>query len=177
MDDGGAPRHGEPPVIDGCLHNCSYPSDSPVTHDDFGWTDSFEFVANPSASATSTDVVVRGTRNATTNGLVLAFDVKNDNRLDDTDAIVIALEGAVAGAPAGRDYALLVIYPFLNGAGAHVEGAIPHAGIGAIDYTAGTKSGTAITWDPTSTAGPPWVTAAVTSGPAPGPCTISGLVL
>jgi hypothetical protein len=160
----GVPGFVKPPVIDGCLRGCSYPSDTPNTHDDFGWVDSFEFVANPSASATSTDVVVRGTRNATTNGLVLAFDVKNDNRLDDTDAIVVALEGVVPGAPAGRDYALLVIYPFLNGAGAAVNGAIPHAGIGAIQYTAGTKTGTTITWDATSTPGPTWVTAAVTSG-------------
>lgn len=161
------PFYGRGPQIDGCLRECAYPSDSPTQHDDFAWTDAFQYVANPyNALSTPTgDVTSYGTRNPHSGALVMAFEVKNDNRFDDADAVVLALKGSAPGAPAGNDYVQIVIQPFFNHAGlAEVHGAIPQ-NTGQISYFPGVKNTVTnqVDWNLNPVINPSWVTAAVTS--------------
>jgi len=164
------PFYQRPPKIDGCLRLCSYPTDSPTQHDDFGWQGAFQFVANPinSANPPAGDVVVQGIYAPAGSGrLDLSFEVKNDTRLDENDAVVIAMKGTVPGSNGG--HALLVIFPFSNNAGTanNNSGPIPRqvngSTFGQIEYFPGTQNGNAITWD-NFVSGPSWVTAAVNSG-------------
>jgi uncharacterized protein (TIGR03382 family) len=159
------PFYLKPPVIDGCLRACSYPSDAPSQHDDFGWQSAFQFVANPiNIDPPTGDVVAQGIYDPAGPGkLDLSFEVKNDTRLDETDAVVIALQGSVPGTTG--NHALLVIYPFVNHAGSAYNGPIGGA-VGQVQYYGGTSGGNSVTWNPGFESGPSWVTAAVNSGGA-----------
>jgi len=154
-----------PPQIDGCLRLCDYPNDSPQQHDDFGWQSAFTFIANPiSQNPPQGDVIAQGIYDpAGAGSLDMAFDVKNDTRIDETDAVVIAMKATVPNHQG--DHALIIIYPFLNHGGSAYSGPIGTGQVGQIQYIPGTLNGSDVTWNLNDiVSGPSWISAAVNSG-------------
>jgi hypothetical protein len=147
----GVPGHPNPPTIDGVV-DVGDPS-NPIR--EYGWTNAFRFIANPSGSPNSTDVAAQGILG---NGaLYLSFEVKNDPRLDPSDAIAITFGGGEGSST------LLVIKPFqAHGGAANFNG--------PADYWE-TRTSTGLTnncmqWSSSPVVKPTWVTTAVRSGNA-----------